>query len=156
MSPETARSQRVTLGEIPAVSLPGGIGDCQAVLIGKEDVIFPELSPLPDMMQDRIPDAAGEGKAETDSGTGAFMDPVSLNASISVDIDDLSPDRAIDALLENSSFWDDLLVQSPVLGEIESTLTEGKSTDDVQPMENGWEKAQYMDQLTCSHDKWAF
>ncbi|XP_030524888.1 heat shock factor protein HSF8-like [Rhodamnia argentea] len=160
-SPETGRSQRATLGEIPAVSLPGGTGDCQAALIGKEDVILPELSPLPDMMQDGIPDTAGEGEAETDSGTGAFLDPDSFNASISVDIGDLSPDPDIDALLENSSLWDDLLVQSPVLGKIESTLIEGNSTDeDMQPVENGWDKAQHMDELTqqmchlTSDNKW--
>lgn len=161
ISPEAALSQRVTPGEIPAVSSPDGTGDCQAVLIGKEDVILPELSPSPDMMQDRIPDIAGEDKAETDSGTSAFTDPDSLNASISTDIADLSPDPDIDALLVNSSFWGDLLIQSPVLGKIESTLTEGNSTgDDVQPVETGWDKAQHMDQLTqkmgllTSDNKW--
>ncbi|KAF8032547.1 hypothetical protein BT93_D1451 [Corymbia citriodora subsp. variegata] len=152
MSPETARSQRVTLAEIPAVSSPGGTGDCQAVLIDKEDVIFPELFPLSGMIQDRIPETAGEGKAETDTGAGAFMDADSFNASTSVDIvdiDDLYPDPDIDALLENSSYWSDLLIQSQMLVKIESTLTKGNPTDDdVQPVENGWDKAQHMDQFT--------
>ncbi|KAH9704878.1 Heat stress transcription factor A-1d [Citrus sinensis] len=80
---------------------------------------------------------------------GGYVDPTSLivNGSVPIEIDDISTDADIDALLESSGLWD--IVHSPVPEDIESTSVDVKTVgNEMQAIENGWNKVQSMDQLT--------
>ncbi|RVX14310.1 Heat shock factor protein HSF8 [Vitis vinifera] len=78
-----------------------------------------------------------------------FMDPISLgiDGAMPIDIDNISADPDIDALLDASSnFWEDLLVDND---EVESTpLEDTTKGNEMQPSENGWDKVQHMAKLT--------
>ncbi|XP_057977303.1 heat shock factor protein HSF8-like [Malania oleifera] len=129
--------------EAPSVALP------------VSDIIMPEPPQMPGMVPRSIVDFPAENYLEPDVGNGEFMDPAffGVDGSIPIDIDTLSPDPDIDALLDgNPSFWEELFVQSPPLGDIEeigSTSLEGLNKgNEVQSRENGWDKDEHMDQLT--------
>ncbi|KAF9689636.1 hypothetical protein SADUNF_Sadunf01G0112900 [Salix dunnii] len=144
-SPHIASSEKVAASQFPDISmLVGG----QGAPIPQEDIIIPEVSQKPEMVPEIIANIPGEDYMEPETSCDGFIDPASLG-TIPIDIDNISPDPDIDALFDNSSFWDDLLVQSPVPEDIESGSVEGKSSEnDIHPIINGWDKAQNMDQLT--------
>lgn len=133
-------SETVTTAPFPDISSLVGAQDAPSLPISQGDVVMPELSQMPEMVPE-------DNFLDTETGDG-FLDPTSLgvNGSMSIDLDDITPDPDIDALLDNSSFWEDLLVQSPMAEESSPDGT-SKGTE-VQPKENGWNKTQHMDNLT--------
>ncbi|KAF5729726.1 heat stress transcription factor A-1d isoform X1 [Tripterygium wilfordii] len=145
--PQAVTSEKVTTSQFPDVSVLVGTQGAPSFIPGA-DVIMPELSQIPEM----VPESMDPGKGYMGPGTdnSGFLELSSLgeNGSIPIDIDDISPDPDIDALLDSSGFWDDLF-HSPVPEDIEPISFDGKTNgNDVQPMENGWEKSQHVDQLT--------
>ncbi|KAG5228682.1 hypothetical protein OIU76_018112 [Salix suchowensis] len=147
-SPHIASSEKIAASQFPDISmLVGG----QGAPIPQGDIIIPDVSQKPEMVPEIIANIPGEDYMEPETSCDGFIDPASLgiDGTIPIDIDNISPDPDIDALFDNSSFWDDLLVQSPVPEDTESGSVEGKSNEnDMHPVINGWEKAQHMDQLT--------
>jgi heat shock transcription factor len=140
-SPCAATSDKVTT-PFPDMSVLVGAQNVPSISIPQADVIMPELSRIPEMMPGCNVDIPEE------TYNGGFLDPT-YNGPIPIDIDNLSPDPDIDALLDDSNFWDDLLVQSPLPEEIESNSTDGLSKgNEAQPVENGWDKSQHLDKLT--------
>jgi heat shock transcription factor len=149
-SPHIASSEKATASQFPESILVGGQG-APSIPIPQADIIMPQVSQKPEMVPEIIADIPGEDYMEPETSSDVFLDPASLgiNDTIPIDIDNISPDPDIDALLDNSSFWDDLLAQSPVPEDIESSSVEGKANgNDVHQIINGWDKAQHMDQLT--------
>ncbi|KAG6791999.1 hypothetical protein POTOM_001136 [Populus tomentosa] len=149
-SPHIASSEKATASQFPESILVGGQG-APSIPIPQADIIMPQVSQKPEMVPEIIADIPGEDYMEPETSCDVFLDPASLgiNDTIPIDIDNISPDPDIDALLDNSSFWDDLLAQSPVPEDIESSSVEGKANgNDVHQIINGWDKAQNMDQLT--------
>jgi heat shock transcription factor len=148
---QIASSEKVTASQFPDISMLVGAQGPTSVPIPQADVIMPHVSQMPEMVPENVADIPCEDYMEPETCNDGFIDPASLgfNGIIPIDIDNISPDPDIDALLDNSSFWDDLLVQSPEPEDIESSSVEGKANgNDVQPNANGWDKAQHVDQLT--------
>uniref|UniRef100_A0A2P2N0I1 Heat stress transcription factor A-1d isoform X1 n=1 Tax=Rhizophora mucronata TaxID=61149 RepID=A0A2P2N0I1_RHIMU len=133
---------------------PGiGVGSQEAppISIPQEDVIMPQISQKPDMIPENITDIPSEDFMEPVTDNDGFMDPTSfgMNGTIPLEIDSISSDPDIDALLEDSNFWSELLVQSPVADDMESSSTDGQTKgNDLQKIESGGDKSQHMDQLT--------
>ncbi|XVF52013.1 hypothetical protein PTKIN_Ptkin04bG0231300 [Pterospermum kingtungense] len=139
----TTSSEKITTTQYPDLSGLIGAQKPQSMSIPQTDIIMPELSQIPEMAPESIVDFPTENYVGSETGNGGFTDPVPI------ELDDISPDPDIDALLDSSTFWDDLLVQSPVPEDIESTSMDGISTEkEGQPMDNGWDKSQHMDELT--------
>jgi heat shock transcription factor len=130
--------------------MPVGAQGATSIPIPQADVIMPHVSQMLEMVPENVADIPCEDYMEPETCNDGFIDLASLGINgIPIDIDNISPDPDIDALLDNSSFWDDLLVQSPEHEDIESSSVEGKANgNDVQPNANGWDKAQHVDQLT--------
>ncbi|KAI3441854.1 HSF_DOMAIN domain-containing protein [Psidium guajava] len=142
-------SAKVT-NQFPDMGMLAGAQEAEAVSITQADTVMPGISQTQDIVLEDIANIPRDDYMGADLHDGDYMDPTSfIDGSIPIDINSISPDPDIDALLENSAFWDDLLVQSPTPDEGESTSAEANSgANDVQPMENGWDKAEHMDQLT--------
>ncbi|XP_028802931.1 heat shock factor protein HSF8 [Neltuma alba] len=117
-----------------------------AVSASQADIIMPELSPIPEMVTESIPDVPGENYVRPAMDN---TDPTSLgvNESLAADVGSISPDADIEDLLRNPSFWDDFLLRSPLPEDIEINAAEALSNE-AQPMEDGWDKAEHMSQLT--------
>ncbi|XP_011028139.1 PREDICTED: heat shock factor protein HSF8-like [Populus euphratica] len=148
---QIASSEKVTASHFPDMSMLDGAQGATSIPIPQANVIMPHVSQMPEMVPENVADIPCEDYMEPETCNDGFIDPASLgiNGTIPIDIDNMSPDPDIDALLDNSSFWDDLLVQSPEPEDIESSSVEGKTNgNDVQPNANGWDKAQHVDQLT--------
>ncbi|KAB5534230.1 hypothetical protein DKX38_017316 [Salix brachista] len=62
---------------------------------------------MPEMVPENISDIPGEDYMEPETSNDGFIDPASLGIDgiIPIDIDNISLDPDIDALLDNSSFW---------------------------------------------------
>ncbi|XP_030501214.1 heat shock factor protein HSF8 [Cannabis sativa] len=139
-SPQSLTSEKVTTAQFPDISMLVGSQNAPSLPISQGDVVMPELSQMPEMVpEDNF----------LSNETGGFLDPESLglDGSMSINLDDIAPDPDIDALLESTTFWDDLLLQSPMAEELSPEGTT-KDIDEVQPKENGWNKTQNMDNLT--------
>ncbi|KAJ7953420.1 Heat shock transcription factor [Quillaja saponaria] len=134
------RTLGVTLQEVPPTSWNGtSAAICEQITTAQ----FPDMKSIVD-----VPEESYMGP---ETGNDGYIDPTSLevNGSVPFDLHSMVPDPDIDALLESSStFWDDLFVQSPVQEEVEPTSAEASKGNEVQPMDNGWDRAQHMDQLT--------
>uniref|UniRef100_A0A6N2K7T3 HSF-type DNA-binding domain-containing protein n=1 Tax=Salix viminalis TaxID=40686 RepID=A0A6N2K7T3_SALVM len=144
-------SEKFTASQFPDISMLVGDQGAPSIPISQADVTMPQVSQMPEMVPENISDIPGEDYMEPETSNDGFIDPASLGIDgiIPIDIDNISPFPDIDALLDNSSFWYDLLVQSPVPEDIESSSVEGKANgNDVQPNANGWDKAQHVEQLT--------
>ncbi|KAF5735040.1 Heat shock transcription factor A1D isoform 1 [Tripterygium wilfordii] len=148
-SPQAATAEKVTTSWFPDGSMLVGTQGAPSSIPGA-DVIMPELSQIPEMVPESMVDISGKGYMGPGTENSGFFEPSSLgeNGSVLIEIDDISPDPDIDALLDSSGFWDDIF-NSPVPEDIEPISFDGKTNgNNVQPMENGWEKSQHMDQLT--------
>ncbi|XP_061363669.1 heat shock factor protein HSF8-like [Gastrolobium bilobum] len=125
-----------------------GAHEAPSIPVSQADVIMPDLPSITKLETGNILDIPEENYMvpETDAG---YMDPTSLgvSGSFSMDFEGISPDVDIDDLFGNPSIWDDLL-QTPVAEDIETNVAEESKGNEVQPMENGWDKTQHMDQLT--------
>ncbi|XVF11078.1 hypothetical protein REPUB_Repub07fG0238500 [Reevesia pubescens] len=150
-SPRTTSSEKITTAQFPNVSAVVGAQNPPSMSIPQTDIIMPELSQIPEMVPESIVDIPTEDYVGSETGNGGFIDPTTLvvNGPVHIELDDIAPDPDIDALLDNSTFWEDLFVQSPVPEDIESTSMDGKEEgNEGQLMDNGWEKSQHMDKLT--------
>lgn len=148
-SPRAATSDKVPT-QFPDVSMLVRSQEVPSNSVSPSDVVMSELSPIPEIVPGNMADIPTETYMESHTESGAFIDPTSLvNGSLSIELDDIAPDPDIDALLENSSFWEELLVQSPVPEDIESTSMGNENKgNETQPIGNGWNKVQHMDKLT--------
>ncbi|GAV75846.1 HSF_DNA-bind domain-containing protein [Cephalotus follicularis] len=136
-------SEKVATSPFPDISVLVGPQEATSIYTPQANAIMPDLS--------RIPDIPEENYNISDTGNGGFMDPASLavNDSLAIDFDAMSPDPNVDAFLDNSNFWDDLLIDSPVPEDIESTaIDDGNEEIELKPTENGWNNAPHLDQLT--------
>ncbi|KAF2290251.1 hypothetical protein GH714_005350 [Hevea brasiliensis] len=134
-------SEKIT-AQYADISVLVGSQEAPTISIPQSDVVMPTLSQMPEMVPEGIVDIPGEVYMEPEAVNDGFMDLTPIG------IENVSPDPDIDILLENSSFWDEL-VQSPVPEDIESSSMDGQTKEnDVQSMDNGWDKTQHVDQLT--------
>ncbi|XP_028754642.1 heat shock factor protein HSF8-like [Neltuma alba] len=147
-SPQYGASEKVTTAQYPDVNVLIGASEKLSVPVSEVDVM-PELSSIPEMATGSILDIPEENYMGPETGDEGFMDPnlLGVNGSMPIDIGSISPDTDIDDLLRNSSFWDDF-VQSPLPGEIEIDAADVLKGNEAQAVENGWDKAENMDQLT--------
>ncbi|GMH29801.1 hypothetical protein Nepgr_031644 [Nepenthes gracilis] len=108
--------------------------------------VLPELTPIPEMAESAI-DFPRENCVATDNVDGEFMDFMSLGLN---EMDNLSANPDIDAFLDSS--WEQYVDNSLITGDgdkIESQLLESISKgEEEQPLENGWDKIQHLNQLT--------
>ncbi|GAB4834766.1 hypothetical protein Ancab_033034 [Ancistrocladus abbreviatus] len=121
-----------------------------SVPLPQTEAILPDLSPFREVTDGTI-DFPSESYM-VDTGDGEFMDlgALGFNGNVPIEVDKLSPDLDIDALLDSS--WEQYIDPSMISRdnfEMESPLVEGLSKEkEGQPLENGWDKSQHMDQLT--------
>ncbi|XP_020229954.1 heat shock factor protein HSF8 [Cajanus cajan] len=147
--PQVAPCEEVAKAQYPNINVSVGEPNATAIPVTQTNEIMPDLSPIPDMVAGNILDIAEENYLAPETGSGGYIDPTSLgvNGSLSIDFDSISPETDIDDLFNNPHFWDDI-VRTPVSEEIETNGAEVCMENEVQPMENGWDKSQHMDQLT--------
>ncbi|XP_044503710.1 heat shock factor protein HSF8-like [Mangifera indica] len=139
-------SEKMTTDEFLDISKLVGAQGEPSIPISQGDMIMPEI---PEIASESVIDIPGDSYMVPKMGNEDYMDPTSLviNGSMPIEIDGLSPDLDIDALLDASSFWDDLL-QSPVPEDVISTSMDGETKkNETQPIENRWDKVQHVDQL---------
>lgn len=152
-SPQATTSDKVST--VPfAINPVRGPGAREASLsVSDTDVIMPELSQMAEMVSENVIDVPEADYRVADTGNGAFICPSLLeaNETIPIEIDNMSTDPDIDALLDNSNFWDDLLVHSPCQDEDINFMAGAellKTNDMQQPVENAWDKLKHLDKLT--------
>ncbi|TKY58548.1 Heat shock factor protein HSF8 [Spatholobus suberectus] len=148
-SPQVAACEEVMKAQYPNINVSVGESNAPALPVTQTDEIMPDLSPVPDIVAGNILDIPQEKYMVSETGGEGYMDPTSLgmNGSLPIDFDSISPETDIDDLLSNPHFWDDI-VRTPVSEEIETNVAEVSKENEVQPIENGWDKSQHMDQLT--------
>ncbi|KAH7514987.1 hypothetical protein FEM48_Zijuj11G0148500 [Ziziphus jujuba var. spinosa] len=148
-----ATSERVTTAPFPDISVLVGAQERPSIPLSQGDVVMPELSQMQEMVPDGAVDIPEDDYMGTETGDGFIPMSAGMNGSMSIEIDnftpidDIPPDPEIDALFENPSFWDEILVQSPVPDE-STPAEEIPKGNEVQPTENGWDKVQHVDKLT--------
>ncbi|KAL2344224.1 hypothetical protein Fmac_005509 [Flemingia macrophylla] len=147
--PKVAPCEEVAKAQYPNINVSVGEPNAPAIPVTQTNEIMSDLSSIPDIMTGNILDIAQENYMAPETGGEGYIDPTSLgvNGSVPIDFDSISPEADIDDLLSNPHFWDDI-VQTPVSEEIETNGAEICRETEVQPMENGWDKSQHMDQLT--------
>ncbi|KAA8525854.1 hypothetical protein F0562_007709 [Nyssa sinensis] len=160
-----ASSEIVTTTPFSTVSPLVGLRDLPPVTLPQTDIIIPELSPLQEVRPESSTDISRGSYMGPESDNVGFMDPTSLgvNEKMSLDIDNFSPDPEMEwdnSLLDeiqnlpsiSDPFWEQFLAQSPQPVETEemvSTSLEGPTVgSEAKPLENKWDKAQRMEQLT--------
>ncbi|KAK8505686.1 hypothetical protein V6N13_073337 [Hibiscus sabdariffa] len=150
-SPCTTSSEKITAAQFPDVSALVGAEKPPSISSTQTDIIMPELSQMPEMVPESIVDIPTEKYVRSETGNDGLVDPTTLvgNGPVPIELDDIVSDPDIDALLDSSTFWDDFILQSPAPEDIELTSMEGKSKENEgQPMDDGWAKSQYLDDLT--------
>lgn len=148
-SPHVTASEKTTTDQFPDINLLVGAQEATSLPTSESDVIMPDLSQIPEIMLESIDGIPAESFMGSRMENGGYVDPTSLivNGSMPIEIDDISTDADIDALLESSGLWD--IVQSPAPEDIESTSVDVKTMgNEMRPIENGWNKVEHMDQLT--------
>lgn len=147
--PHVTSSEKIATESVPDISaLVGGEAPPPSNHVSQTDVV---MSQIPEFAPESIVDMPEDTFMLPGVGNEGYIDSSSLvnSTSLPLDIDDIPPDPDIDALLDNSSFWDDLLLHSPVPEDIESNLVDDKAEgNDKEPVENGWNKVQHVDKLT--------
>lgn len=147
-TPQSSTSEKVSTAPFPDISpdisMLVGAQEAPSVPISDGDVVMPELSQLPEMVPGGIPSIPDYNFMLTDA-SDEFIDQT-LGVNGPIDLSSISNDPDIEALLESSTFWDDLIVQSPAL---EQSSPDGMSKEiEEQPKENGFSKTQHVDELT--------
>ena len=148
-SSNAAASEKTTTDQFPDINLLVGAQEATSLPISESDVIMPDLAQIPEIMPESMDGIPAESFIGSRMENGGYVDPASLivNGSVPIEIDDISTDADIDALLESSGLWD--IVHSPVPEDIESTSVDVKTVgNEMQAIENGWNEVQSMDQLT--------
>ncbi|KAK7386636.1 hypothetical protein VNO78_26970 [Psophocarpus tetragonolobus] len=148
-SPQVAACEEVTKAQYPNINVSIGESNAPAIPVTETDEIMTDLSTIRDMVAGNIPDIPQEKYVAPETGSEVYMDPSSFgfDVSLPMDFDSISPETDIDDLLNNPHFWDDI-VRTPVSEEIETNGAESFTENEVQPIENGWDKSQPLDQLT--------
>ncbi|MBA0859938.1 hypothetical protein Goshw_012216 [Gossypium schwendimanii] len=123
-SPRTTSSEKITTTQSTNSSALVGGEKVPSMSIPQTNTIMPELSQIPEMVPESVVDIPTEDCVESETGNGEFIDPICL---VPFELDDIAPDPDIDAFLDSSSFWDDLIVQGPVPEDIESISMDDKS-----------------------------
>ncbi|MBA0685447.1 hypothetical protein Goari_013106 [Gossypium aridum] len=123
-SPRTTSSEKITTTQSTNSSALVGGEKVPSISIPQTNTIMPELSQIPEMVPESVVDIPTEDCMESETGNGGFIDPICL---VPLELDDIAPDPDIDAFLDSSSFWDDLIVQGPVPEDIESISMDDKS-----------------------------
>lgn len=123
-SPCTTSSENITTTQSTDSSALVGGEKVPSISIPLTNTIMPELPQIPEMVLESIVDIPTEDCVESETGNGRFIDPICL---VPLELDDIAPDPDIDALLDSSGFWDDLIVQGPVPEDIESISMDVKS-----------------------------
>ncbi|KAA3475824.1 heat shock factor protein HSF8-like [Gossypium australe] len=123
-SPCTTSSEKITTTQSTDLSALVGGEKVPSIYIPQTNTIMPELSQIPEMVPERVVDIPTEDCVESETENGGFIDPICL---VPLELDDIAPDPDIDALLDSSNFWDDLIVQGPVPEDIESISMDDKS-----------------------------
>ncbi|RDY12419.1 Heat shock factor protein HSF8, partial [Mucuna pruriens] len=131
--PQAAASEKLT---------KDGAHDAPSIRVSQADMMMADLPPITEMVAGNILDIPDENYMAPDTDEG-YLDP----SSFPIDFEGISPDADIDDLLGNPSLWDELL-QTPVPEDTETNVAEVSEGNEVQPMENGWNKTQHMDHLT--------
>lgn len=150
-SPQATTSDKVSTAPFSVNAVRGpGAREASSLSVSETDVIMPELSAITEMVSENIIDVPEADYRVPETGNGAFMSPSLLdaNGTIPIEIDNISPDPDIDALLDNSHFWDDLLVQSPCQEEEVDFMAGLPKMNEMQPVENMWDKSKHVDKLT--------
>ncbi|KAK8325147.1 hypothetical protein V6Z11_A11G030400 [Gossypium hirsutum] len=122
-SPCTTSSEKITTTLSTDSSALVGGEKVPSISIPQTNTIMPELSQIPEMVPESVVDIPTEDCVESETGNGGFIDPICL---VPLELDDIAPDPDIDALLDSSSFWDDLIVQGPVPEDIETISMDDK------------------------------
>ncbi|KAB2055362.1 hypothetical protein ES319_A11G032500v1 [Gossypium barbadense] len=122
-SPCTTSSEKITTTQSTDSSALVGGEKVPSISIPQTNTIMPELSQIPEMVPESVVDIPTEDCVESETGNGGFIDPICL---VPLELDDIAPDPDIDALLDSSSFWDDLIVQGPVPEDIETISMDDK------------------------------
>ncbi|TYG92469.1 hypothetical protein ES288_A11G033900v1 [Gossypium darwinii] len=119
----TTSSEKITTTQSTDSSALVGGEKVPSISIPQTNTIMPELSQIPEMVPESVVDIPTEDCVESETGNGGFIDPICL---VPLELDDIAPDPDIDALLDSSSFWDDLIVQGPVPEDIETISMDDK------------------------------
>ncbi|KAG6596725.1 Heat shock factor protein HSF8, partial [Cucurbita argyrosperma subsp. sororia] len=154
-SPQATTSDKVSTTPFSVNAVRGpGAREASSLPVSETDVIMSELSQISEMVSENVIDAPEADYRAAETGNGAFSGLSLLEAAnIPIEIDSISPDPDIDALLDNSNFWNDLLVHSPCQEEEVDFLTGGlPKTNEMQPLENMWDKSKHVDKLTEQMD----
>ncbi|KAG5099459.1 hypothetical protein JHK82_044511 [Glycine max] len=148
-TPQVVACDEVTKAQYSNVNVSVGESNAPAIPVTQTDEIMRDLSTIPDIVAGNILDIPQENYMAPETGGEGYMDPTSfgVNVSLPIDFDSISPEADIDDLLNNPHFWDDIL-RTPVSEEIGTNDAEVFKENEVQPMENGLDKSQNMDQLT--------
>ncbi|GAB4857857.1 hypothetical protein Ancab_015763 [Ancistrocladus abbreviatus] len=153
IQPSVIGSSETVTSEFPEISRLGRTEVEPSVPLPQTEGVLPDLSPLTEMSQ------MTEGKTDIprknymipDTLDDEFMDlaVLGLNGSMPIEIDKLSPDPDIDALLDPS--WDQFFDPGMIPGDndgMESPLVESLSNEKRgQLFENEQDKSQHMDKL---------
>ncbi|XAR70655.1 hypothetical protein NMG60_11027574 [Bertholletia excelsa] len=130
------------------------------------DLVMPEVSSLQGLLPENNVGISGDSYIGPGKEIDAFINSPSLgmNGKMPLDIDNLPPDPEFDwdnPLLEDDEmqklpgiddpFWEQFLAPSALeyeAEEMDSTSLEAPTSgSEVKPLEDGWNKAQHMDQL---------
>nr|UHB28857.1 heat shock transcription factor [Haloxylon ammodendron] len=148
-SPVMTSSEILSTPKLPEMS---GILSPETVppVTTQTNTVMPDVSSMPDIVQNSV-DIPEENYMPSETGDDEFMDLTSaFNGSIPFDIDELSPETDFDFLDDDA--WEQFMDRNVIpCDDFEPEMpnigipTEGT---EEQPLENGWDKHQRMDQLT--------
>ncbi|GKV52846.1 hypothetical protein SLEP1_g59404 [Rubroshorea leprosula] len=141
-------SEKISTAQFPDMSAVARAQDPPSISVPSEDVVMTELPQNPEMVPESIVDIPTENYLGSEAGDDGFIDTSPMGVTGSIEINAISPDEDIDALLADSNFWENLLMQSPVPEDIEPASVDGRNEgSEGQAVDNGWDKIQHMDNL---------
>ncbi|KAK7250639.1 hypothetical protein RIF29_33189 [Crotalaria pallida] len=152
-SPQVVACENAAKAQYPEVNVLVGEPEVPAIPFSQVDAIMSDLSSVPDIVTGRNLDTPGENYMAPETSGEGYMDRTSLgeNGLFPFDFDSISPETNIDDLFSDPSFWDSdtkIDVQTSVAEDIDAAIAEVFKDNQLQPIENGWDKSQHMDQLT--------
>ncbi|OIW09555.1 hypothetical protein TanjilG_28154 [Lupinus angustifolius] len=148
-SPQVAACGNGIKAQYPEINVMVGAPKVPSIPVSQADVIMPDISPIPDRVTGSILDIPQENYMASETNGEGYMDSSSLgaNGSFPIDFESISSETDIDDLFSNPAFWADI-VQTPVAEDIDTDIAELLKDNQLQPIENGWEKSEHMDRLT--------
>lgn len=145
-SPVMTTSETLSTPEISGLLTPETV--VPSVGLPQTNSVMPEIPSLPRILQNSV-DIPGGNFMLSETGDNDFMDLTSLEFDETIPLE--LPDD-LDALLDEAS-WEQFLDRNNMIpcdsNEPEMPNVENPTQGtEVQPLDNGWEKGQRMDQLT--------